>query len=326
MYRICTSNRNAGKATMAQRRSTASEDIGGEVYPIRTVSTLTGVNAITLRAWERRYGLIKPVRTAKGHRLYTRGQIDLINRVMALLEKGMSISQVGQALRQTPSAPGAGAGEAAPWPQYRERMVSAITRFDEGALENVYNDALSVYPVEIVTRKLLLPLLEELGRRWESAEGSVAEEHFFGVYLRNKLGARFHHRGLGNVGPRLLGACLPGEQHEIGLLLFALAVHEAGFGYVLLGANMPLEDLPVACRRAGSDAVVLSSSVDAEPDVIGPGLTALVAAVSVPVFVGGLTSVRQRDAILAAGATPLGNDIHVGIRRIADILSVPEPD
>src|SRR5512144_2975755 len=68
------------------------------LVPIRTVSSLTGVNPVTLRAWERRYGLIKPVRTPKGHRRYTMADVELINQVVALLEGGMSIGQVGQVL------------------------------------------------------------------------------------------------------------------------------------------------------------------------------------------------------------------------------------
>ena len=80
------------------RREKTSPAPDGELFPIRTIATLTGVNPITLRAWERRYGLINPVRTPKGHRLYARAHIDLIHRVLTLLDKGMAISQVQHAL------------------------------------------------------------------------------------------------------------------------------------------------------------------------------------------------------------------------------------
>ena len=56
------------------------------LYPIGTVADLTGVNAITLRAWERRYGLFEPVRKGSGHRLYTQEHIDLITRVVGMLD------------------------------------------------------------------------------------------------------------------------------------------------------------------------------------------------------------------------------------------------
>jgi DNA-binding transcriptional MerR regulator len=288
-----------------------------EFYPIRTVSTLTGVNAITLRAWERRYGLIKPVRTDSGHRVYTRADIDNIHRIMALLDKGVAISQVRRTLGE-PEQGAAREEEAGPWAGYRERMVMAIAQFDENRLEDVYNEVLALYPTDLVTRKVLLPLLAELGERWQSTEGSVAEEHFFGVYLRNKLGARFHHRNRNNTGPKLLVACLPGEQHEVGLLLFALAAHEHGYRLVLLGADMPLADLPLAAKRSQSAAIALSGSIVPKPQLLTEQLPALVAAAGMPVFIGGLTSVRQRDEIVAAGAVPLGNDIAHGLQRIGE--------
>jgi DNA-binding transcriptional MerR regulator len=273
------------------------------------------------REASRRYGLIRPTRTASGHRLYTQAQIDLINRVLVLLDKGIAISQVRAALDSTVEPQAPGEAQAGPWQRYLERMVSAIVRFDENGLEESYNEALSLYPVDMVTRHLLLPLLTELGKRWETAEGSIAEEHFFGVYLRNKLGARFHHRAHGNTGPRLLLACLPGELHEIGVLLFALSAHDNGFRIVLLGANMPLADLPAVVRRAEIDAIVLSGSIEPEPELLPERFPKLVAEARVPVCVGGLTSVRHRDAIVEAGAVPLGSDIEHGIRRLREITA-----
>ncbi len=136
-------------------------------------------------------------------------------------------------------------------------MLTAITRFDDDAVESAYHAALALYPLEQVTMELLLPLLQDLGRRWETAEGSVAEEHFFGVYLRNELGARLHHRQRhqhdrnGAPVPRILAACLPGEQHEIDLLIFAFTAHGHGLNPILLGANTPLGELPAAVKRDG---------------------------------------------------------------------------
>ena len=99
---------------------------GTELYPIRAVSALTGVNSITLRAWERRHGLIKPVRTPKGHRLYTREDIDLIHKVTALLDKGVAIGQVRAALglRRRRTRPSPATDQ---WTDYRATMISAIS-------------------------------------------------------------------------------------------------------------------------------------------------------------------------------------------------------
>lgn len=292
-----------------------------ERYPIRTVAALTGVLPVTLRAWERRYGLIRPLRTRTGHRLYTQAQVDQIHEVLALVAKGVPIGQVRRALSGSAQARPSRAAKG-PWTRYLERMSAAIARFDEAALDAVYDEALSLHPIERVTSSLLMPLLAALGQRWDRAAGGVAEEHFFAVYLRNKLGARLHHRRLPS-GPKLLLACAPGEFHEIGLLLFAIAASEAGLRCVPLGANMPLEDLALPARRADCRAIVLSSSVDPEPAMLRKALPALVeqaGQAGVPVLVGGQTSVKHREAIVAAGAVPLGADIEAGVRRLAALL------
>jgi len=289
-----------------------------DLFPIRTVASLTGVNSITLRAWEKRYDLIKPVRTAKGHRLYTQADIDLINEVVYLLGKGIPISQVSHALVNRHAFVDKDEGDA--WHPFLIRMISAVKNFDEYALDDIYNEVLAIYPIEIVTYKLVIPLLVELGRRWETAEGSIAEEHFFGVFLRNKLGARFHH-GITNVyGPRLLAACLPGETHDNGLLLFALSAQSRGLRVTLLGNNMPLAELPVAAARSKTEAIVLSGSVNLDLNKLLHTIAQLVQAVAIPVFIGGKTSTIYFDDIVRAGAIPLGDDITQGIKRITSDL------
>ena len=298
-----------------------SNSIAGDRLPIRTVASLTGVLPVTLRARERRYGLIRPQRTPTGHRFYTRDHVDLIHRVLALTAQGVPISDVRRALAGSEDKPAA-ARPAGPWSRYLARMSRAIAQFDDAALDEVYDDALSLHPIERVTSNLLMPLLAELGRRWEREAGAVAEEHFFAVYLRNKLGARLHHRRPLS-GLKLLLACAPGEHHEIGLLLFALAANDAGLRCVPLGADIPLSELAPAALRAGCCAIVISSSVDPEPATLRQSLPELVAQARIPVFVGGQTSVRHRDALVRAGAIPLGTDIRAGVRLL---LSAVEPE
>jgi len=292
------------------------------LYPIGTVSELTGVNAITLRAWERRYGLFEPVRKASGHRLYTQQHIDLINRIVSLLERGMRIGQVRAHLdaEQARAEEGTGTTQAV-WQRYLERMLAGVVQFDERALEETYGEALAIYPVKTVTEELLTPLLMELGRRWEDGEGSVAEEHFFGCYLRSKLGARFHHRVRAEGGPKLLLACLPGDRHETGLLLFALAANDAGYHTIVLGADMPLEELPAAARKTGCAAIVLSGLVAPSAATLTNGLSTCVARCGVPVFIGGRASVDAYDALKRAGTEPLGTDLEIGLSRMGEILN-----
>jgi len=291
------------------------------LFPIRTVSDLTGINAITLRAWERRYGLIEPVRTDSGHRLYRQQDIDRINRVVGLLDRGMRIGQVKARLEaERPAADEASPGADA-WRRYREHMLASIIRFDEAGLDETYGEALATHPLEEVTERLLTPLLIELGERWESGRGTVAEEHFFGCYLRNKLGARFHHRSRNTTGPRLLLACLPGERHETGLLLFALAANDAGFHTIMLGADMPLEELPAAVTKTECAAVVLSGLMRSPQDVLAGKMPELVEAIDVPVFLGGPLSATAHDDLRRAGVTTLGSNVQKGIAQLAAVLA-----
>lgn len=290
-----------------------------QLYPIGTVSMLTGVNPVTLRAWERRYGLVKPHRTDAGHRLYRASDVERIREILRLMDEGIPVGRIDAALRQQTEAPSSPSHPDV-WTDYRERMVAAVSRFDEAGLESVYSEAMGLYPVDVVTRQLLLPLLRTLGERWATAEGSVAEEHFFSLYLRNKLGARFHHRSTHAHGPRLLAACLPGEHHEIGLLLFALAAHDRGYNVTLLGADMPLEELALVAHKTRSAALVLAGAVSPDTDVLNQRLPALLRSVRIPVFIGGACVRDCAEQIRAAGATPIGEDVTLGLRRIVDEL------
>ena len=294
------------------------------LVPIRTVSSLTGVNSVTLRAWERRYDLIKPVRTPKGHRLYTMADVELIQRVVALLNHGMSIGQVRRVLDHDPAQPDLTPepeSKGDPWSDTTDRLLRAIADFDEDALNVIYNDILALYPVDIVTHRLIVPLLRKLGERWAQGLGSIAEEHFFSVFLRNKLGARFHHLNRDRGGPTLLAACLPGEQHEVGLLLFALAALDRDYRLVLLGPNTPLGELPPVIERAAIQAIVLAGSSEVAAPVIEEQLPRLCQSVRLPVFVGGQVVSAYRATLIAAGAIPLDDDLNVALRGIDATLA-----
>ena len=297
------------------------------LFPISAVAKQTGINAVTLRAWERRYGLINPTRTPSGHRLYTGSDIEKIKLILQLLDEGVAISRVKEALRIAHD------GESAPafdtdsgWRRHRQAMLRAVADFDEANLERLYNEVMSLYPVDVVTRRLLLPLLDLLGERWQEMKTGIAEEHFFSVFMRNKLGARFHHRNTQNSGPLLVAACLPGEQHEFGLLLFALAAHARGYRLILLGADMPLAPLAEVVRRTACQGIVLSGSVACDGPVIQEDLDELCRTTKIPVLVGGASSKHCRRHIEAAGAVILGEDLTAGMQTLSRCIPIGGPD
>ena len=307
---------------MPQTQSAEKTIVPGSLLPIRTIAELTGVNPVTLRAWERRYQLITPQRTPKGHRLYTEEDVELIRHVLELLDQGISISQVKPLLEQSPgqqqAASVADAGEV--WRSYQHKMLQAVEQFDEHTLDNTYNDALSLYPVDVVIQRLISPLLRTFGERWKERENGIAEEHFFTVYLRNKLGTRIHHMNQRSNGPLLLLACLPGEFHEIGLLLFALATVNSGYRVLVLGSNMPLDQLPGVLQQKPCAGIVLSGSSRPARGIFEGDLSALVSNTRVPVFVGGKLAARHQEKIEAAGAICLGESIGTGLRQISELL------
>ncbi len=290
--------------------SKQAPDTGG-MYPIRTVAALTGVNPVTLRAWERRYGLIRPTRTPKGHRLYSTEDVELVRRVVALLDRGIPISQAKRlmddkertAVRNAELHEGEGT-----WPVYLQRMQAAIGRFDDRALDAAYNDALSLYPMDLVTRRLLIPLTEALGERAQSDPIGMAEQGFFRVYLRNKLGARFHHQSTQTRGPKLLAACLPGEDNELDVLLFGLAALTHGYRVVQLGANTPLGSLATVIDRSGCQAAVLYGSLSSPASVIYALLADLVKSASVPILVGGRLGQTHGADLKTMGVVTLSAD------------------
>jgi MerR family transcriptional regulator, light-induced transcriptional regulator len=289
-------------------------------YPIRVVCALTGLNPITLRAWERRYGFIEPIRTPGGHRLYTQEHVDQINRALSMVASGTSIGAAARAVRRS----AASSSRTDVWSALRGQAIAAVIRFDESALDAIYESALGLQPIEVVTRELLTPVLAELGRRWESAEGRIAEEHFFTTYTRNKLGARLHHRRRIAPVARLLCACAPGEHHELGLLLFALAAHDQNVACVVLGANTPFDELAPACKRAGCDGIVISMSMPTQTPGLERDLREVVKKTNRPVFVGGEASAIYGHAITGAGAIVMGADISAGIRRLLAALGGAE--
>lgn len=295
------------------------------LYPIRTVASLTGINPVTLRAWERRYGLLNPQRTPKGHRLYTRQDIDLIREAIVLLKAGIPISQVRHHLDrhdepQPSSALSGVQGQIDTWKQYTERMLQAVERFDEMDLDTTYNEALALYPVDIVTLNLIQPLLKRLGSEWSERDGGIAEEHFFSTYLRNRVGARFHHLSARRHKPRIVAACPPGEQHEIGLLLFCLVAAAYGYGILMLGADTPLGQVAHAARAGRCNAIVLSATTTPASDVFDSQLKQLVKESGVPVMVGGRASSKAEKIIEEAGAVSLGEDMYSAAERLRVIL------
>jgi len=298
------------------------------VYPIRVVAERTGVNPVTMRAWERRYGLIQPQRTAKGHRVYSNKDIDTIKRILQLIEQGIPISRVRESLANSPLreplpvfAEHADHADGNAWEGYIRRMITAVSGFDGRALDAAYNDALSLYPVDLVSRMLINPLMREMTARWDTFAYADAERHFVHSYLRNKLGARFHHQSLQAGGAQLVMAGVVGDHAEIPIFTLALAALTAGYRVVMLGADCQLESLEHVLSRTRAAALILHSEMLLPARMITSQLSALAERAPCPIFITGRCAETQRSELEGSGLITLPEDSISALQLVGDTLT-----
>ncbi|WP_421849372.1 MerR family transcriptional regulator [Marinomonas sp.] len=133
-----------------------------EYFPIRELSLKTGVNSVTLRAWERRYGLLKPKRTDKGHRLYDQGDIQRVEAILRWIQQGVAVSKVRALLEQGVTLDGVVLSNE--WLEWQASLVKSAGAFQEDKIEQMYQQIFSQYPAEIAIRDWLLPSFEQLGK------------------------------------------------------------------------------------------------------------------------------------------------------------------
>lgn len=169
------------------------------LLPIGELARRTGVNPVTLRAWERRYGLLKPQRTAKGHRLYPLDQVERVEAILAWLQRGASVSQVRELLDKPSSTPPKG-----DWQARQFQLIEAVANLSQRALDQQLNQAMALYPAVTLCEQLLLPLLDLLDLRWRNYFNARLEQVFFHSWLRSKLGARVYHDNQLLQGPAVL--------------------------------------------------------------------------------------------------------------------------
>ncbi|WP_224770880.1 MerR family transcriptional regulator [Pseudomonas sp. FEN] len=225
--------------------------------PIREVARQTGVNAVTLRAWERRYGLVTPHRTTKGHRLFCAEHVQRIQAIVTWLNRGVAVSQIKQLLDSSPTPLESPGND---WQALRQDLVRAISQLAERQIDERFNQAMSLYPPRTLCERLLMPLLVELEQRWRGQFGAQMEQTFFYTWLRSKLGARIYHNNRQLKGPPVLlvnHSDLPLEPH---LWLTAWLVSSADCPVEVFDWPLPAGELVLASEYLKSRAVVLYSS------------------------------------------------------------------
>ena len=257
----------------------------------------TGVATELLRAWERRYGLLAPVRTASGYRLYSAEDVVRVGRMRQLLASGLSAAEAArQALAEPPAPEQDEPGPTAAASQLRR----ALEALDDAAAHAAFDRLLADYSERAVLAGIVLPLLHELGAGWERGEISVAQEHFASNLLRGRLLglARGWDRG---SGPRAVLACPPGERHDLGLVIFGLALREHGWRITFLGADTPPDTLVETVRRLEPEALVLAVTDSARLDGVA-ATAARLGDTRTAVWAGGAGAAEVDGARVLAGS------------------------
>lgn len=222
-----------------------------DAFPIRTVAEQTGLSPDLIRIWERRYGVVRPIRGPRGARLYTREDIAHLRSLAAAVASGRTIGDVAGlaapalAALVAPMERSHGSSAEGVLP----RLLDALERFDAGAIDRMLGDALVALGTGAFARQVARPLLVEIGVRTSDGRLTIADEHLISGLMRNLLAGIMRTRRQAERGDVLL-ATPSGERHEFGLLLAALHVVEAGLGVCYLGVDIPAADIASAARRA----------------------------------------------------------------------------
>ncbi|TNH98478.1 MerR family transcriptional regulator [Aeromonas sobria] len=200
------------------------------IHPIREVSRLTGVNAVTLRAWQRRYGLVQPARTEKGHRLYSEQDIRQIGEILSWLDRGVSIGQVKGLLSEPHAEP-----VSDHWQQTLEQFSQALLAFNQRKAEAELNDLLASYPFDLVRSRILQPLVERLLGLWrERPDGELLQQVWLG-WLHTRFARHLIEQEKGE--PVTLASW--GQVGPLDLVWAAYELIGQGYEVQLLGAVEP---------------------------------------------------------------------------------------
>ena len=237
------------------------------LYKIKTIAEITGLNATLLRAWERRYGLLHPHRTEKGHRLYTSEDLRVLSTVKSFISQGRSIGEVVALGRETLLAgrpdglPSAAPvlvnekseatlnyglermGHHADLERLRHVAVQACLELDQLTLARVIDQAFSTASTAQCLEAFVTPAAREIGRLWAEDKASVAAEHLLTSLLARKLQSLLPSRPPDPSWPRALCACFPDESHELGAFIVNYHLVQRQVAVTYLGPSLPLEDL-----------------------------------------------------------------------------------
>lgn len=237
-------------------------------YRIHIASELSGVRVELIRAWERRYGFPRPQRTSSGYRVYTQRDVELLKRLKQLTEEGVAIREAVKMLPQLQlkmAETGEGlVGEVSTssLQAWFNSVLAAAEEHDQARVSAIIDEVLCALPPLKAFDEVLAPVQREVGERWHAGRLTVAQEHLVSQVVRARVVSLLHTAPANERARHAVLACLPDEQHEIGLLGVALRLRYAGVQVTLLGQCVPAADLRRVVEALQPDLVGLSAVVD----------------------------------------------------------------
>jgi MerR family transcriptional regulator, light-induced transcriptional regulator len=278
---------------------------------IGELSRRSGVSRELLRAWERRYGLLRPTRTEGGFRLYSAEDERRVALMRDHLDRGLSAAQAAR-LAIADATEVARAEGTPSLARGAQELRAALDALDESAAHATLDRLLAGFSVETVLGEVVLPYLRDLGDRWARGEASIGQEHFASSVLRGRLLGLARGWDAGG-GPRALLACPPGEQHDLALIAFGLGLRDRGWRITYLGPDTPFDTLVETAGRLAPDAVVLAGS--AAPRFEGGHRTLRRLSRVAPLWVAGAGATAELAK--GAGAQLLDVDPLAAVDRVA---------
>src|SRR6476619_6335718 len=310
------------------------------MYTIKRAAELTGISVATLRAWERRYGVVSPQRSYGGYRLYGPEDVRALAIMNSLVNEGWSareaaaettrrLSSRDAAGRETPfgrgdrESRGSRVAPLRPGGRYQsedaEAFIRAAERLDSASATAVLDARFALGTFEHVVDDWLMPTLALVGEEWAHGRLTVAGEHLVSYAVQRRLAAAYEAASVRVDGPTLLIGLPPGSRHELGLLAFAVAARRAGFTTVYVGADLPVEDWlrAIEARRAAGMVMAVPRNIDIAT------AQEIVATVSRthPEVVIGLGGSQQNE--INGTCVHLGHSITVAVGEMMRRLRVP---
>ncbi|MFC4324144.1 MerR family transcriptional regulator [Litchfieldia salsa] len=237
-------------------------------YNIKAITKMLGIQAGTLRAWERRYKIIAPKRNESGHRLYTEEHVQVLKWLIDKVNKGFTISQAVALIETSKFTTSPISSEQVE--EYslalQNELLESLISFDEHQAQELMNKAFSLYSIDKVVIEILGTLLVQIGNLWEEGKITSAHERFASSFLRSRIGMILHSLPVNGMLPKVVSVCGPGEMHELGLLIFTLYLRRKGFEVIYIGTGIADGDLEIVLEEIHPKFLFVSCTMEKNVD------------------------------------------------------------